>query len=284
MINMMKADFYRLIRNKAFYIAIALILFILSASIYIIQPGYFGLSSASVESTQETSPAMAAMSEMTKEEIQNLSVTDLREMMLETEGYELDRDILGANMNLYYIFIFIAVIALTSDFSSGGVKNTLSSAINRKKYFFSKLGFVTLCCTALFFLNTYLAYLGNLIFNGEKLSSGLGAMTKISFMQLPEIIAIVCILTGIGFMVKKTSLFVTLTIPLMMVFQILMSLAKTLFKIKDSVMGYEFQTMFTRLAGDPSDSYIVHSYILCACVIAVFITLGYLSFKKSEIK
>lgn len=282
MINMMKADFFRLIRNKAFYIAAAIILLMAGLSIYIVQPGYLGMT-VSI-STQENNPGTEMLNNMSYEEMQSFSVSDMREMMLKYDGYELDRDILGANTNLYYVFIFIAVIVLTSDFSCGGVKNTLSSAISRRKYYFSKLGFITICCLVLFFLNTYFVYFGNLIFNGENLSAGLGEITKISFMQLPVILALISLLTGIGFMVKRTAIFNTIAIPLIIVVQFLFTLLKTLFKVKDSVMGYEFQTMLIKLAGSPSDSYMVRSYIFCAVIIAVFVTLGYMSFKKAEIK
>lgn len=277
MINMMKSDFYRIIRTKVFYIAIGFLFLIIGVSIYGVQPGYIGTTT--LETTQES-----ILDEIPYEEMQNLSIGNFRKMMLESEGYELDRDILGANINLYYIFIFVAVIVLTSDFSGGSIKNTLSSAISRRKYFFAKLSFIMLCCVGLFFMNTYLVYFSNIIFNGKNLSSSLIEVTKISLIQLPAILALVSILTGIGFIVKKTAFFNTLTIPLILIVQLLLSFFVKLFKIKKSFLNYEFQTMITKFAGNPSDSYLLHSYIFCAVIIVLFCLLGYMAFRKVEIK
>lgn len=278
MINMMRADFYRLVRSKVFYIAIVVMLLMIGLSIYLIQPGQVGV--AEVGRTE----AGTNISGGSSYENESLSTSEYRKIMLHTEGYQLDRDILAENTNLYYVFIFIAAIVLTVDFSNGGIKNTLSSAISRNKYFFSKILFVNICCVALFFLNTFIVYFSNIIFNSKNLASDIETVTKISLLQLPTILAFVSVLTGIGFMVKKTAVFNTVTIPFLMVAQLLFSLLIKIFKIKETLMEYEFQTMVRRLANDPSDTYILHSYLYCAAVIVIFNLLGYMFFKKAEIK
>ena len=283
MINMLRADFYRLIRSMGFYIAILILLLMIVPSIYFVEPGYIGLSGGTL-SAAEASSAQNELDEMSYEEIQALNSSELRKIMLKTEGYELDRAMLTANINLYYIFIFFAAIILTVDFSGSSVKNTLASAISRNKYYCAKLSFISICCTAILFLNTYIVYFANILFNNKNLASSLGTVTKISLLQLPAMLALASILTGIGFMVKKTSIFNTITIPLILLFQIVLNLTATIFKIKDEYLYYEFQLMIGRLANNPSDSYVLHSYLVCAAVIVIFNVLGYLSFKKAEIK
>lgn len=276
MINMMRADFYRLVRSKVFYITIVVMLLMIGCSIYFVQPGQimvFGIS--------ETDTGISSQS---LDEAASLGMSELRELMLHAEGYQLDKDILAANMNLYYIFIFIAAIVLTVEFSSGGVKNTLSSAISRNKYFFSKIVFVNICCVALFFLNTFIVYYSNIIFNSRNLASDIETVTKISLLQLPAILAFISVLMGIGFIVKKTAGFNTITILFMTIVQLLFTLCIKVFKMKETFMDYEFQTMISKLANDPSDTYILHSYLYCAAVIVIFNLLGYMFFKKAEIK
>lgn len=276
MINMMRADFYRLVRSKVFYITIVVMLLMIGCSIYFVQPGQimvFGIS--------ETDTGISSQS---LDEAASLGMSELRELMLHAEGYQLDKDILAANMNLYYIFIFIAAIVLTVEFSSGGVKNTLSSAISRNKYFFSKILFVNICCVALFFLNTFIVYYSNIIFNSRNLASDIETVTKISLLQLPAILAFISVLMGIGFIVKKTAGFNTITILFMTIVQLLFTLCIKVFKMKETFMDYEFQTMISKLANDPSDTYILHSYLYCAAVIVIFNLLGYMFFKKAEIK
>ena len=283
MINMLRADFYRLIRSIGFYVAILILLMIIGISIYFVEPGYVGMS-GSAQSAEATAEIQSELDEMSHEEIQALSGSEFREIMLRTEGYEFDRAMLSSNMNLYYIFIFFAVIILTVDFSGNSVKNTLASAISRNKYYGAKLCFISICCTVIFFLNTYVVYFANILFNNKNLASSLGTVTKVSLLQLPAMLALASILTGIGFMVKKTSIFNTITIPLIIVFQLALNLVATIFKIKEEYLYYEFQLMIGRLANNPSNSYVLHSYLVCAVVIIVFNVLGYLSFKKAEIR
>lgn len=278
MINLMRADLYRIVRGKGIYIALALMIAMIGLSIYLCEAGSLALY---VSTEAEMS---SDLNNMSYEEIQGLSMKELREIMLNGEGYELDRDILAHNMNLYYVFIFVVAIVVAADFSGSCVKNTLSSSISRKQYFFAKLGFNTLCCLVLFFLNTYLSYFANIIFNNQNLASSLGTVTKISLMQLPPILALVSILTGFSFILKRTAIFNTIMIPFFMIVQLLLSLAANFLKLSEEQVSYDIQVMLSKLAYHPSDSYILNSYIICGVVIIVFVLLGYLSFYKAEIK
>lgn len=285
MINMIRADFYRLIRSKGFYIALLLMLLLIGVSIYGVQPGYIGMAGSVGEMSYESAAAVQnELNAMSYEERNELSLSQFREVMLKIKGYKLDRDMLATNMNLYYLFIFFAVIILTADFSGSSIKNTLSSAISRNKYYFAKLVFISLCCIVLFFLNTYIVYFANIVFNGKNLASSLETVTIISLLQIPSMLALASILTGIGFMVKRTAIFNTVTIPLILVFQMVLSFAAAIFKIKDEYLYYEFQLMIGKLANNPSGSFILHSYLVCIAVIIIFNLLGYLSFKKAEIR
>lgn len=284
MINMIKADLYRITKNVAFYIAIGLVLLMLGVSIYVVQPGTMGQMSVGDVSTNEYMQDATVIDDMSAQEMSELTVQEMREMVLNTEGYELDKNILAANMNLYYVFIFIAVLAITVDFSAGSVKNTLSSAINRKRYFLSKTLFVFGMCILIFFMNTYVCYFGNLIFNDGKVSSDLWTVTKISLLQLPPMLALMSVLIGIAFTVKKTSVFNIIAIPLVMVFQLVMSLVITLFNLDSKIMDFELQSMIGKLTSEPPTDYITKSYIYCAVLIIAFLSLGYTSFRKSEIK
>ena len=283
MINMIRADFYRLIRSKGFYVAILILLIIIGLNIYTVQPFYIGLSGAAL-SAEVSEDIHSELDDMSLEERQDISISDYREIMLKSEGYKLDKDILSSNINLYYFFIFIAVFSLTVDFSGGSVKNTLSSAISRNKYYLAKLSFISLCCMVIFFLNTYIVYFANILFNSENIASSLDTVTKISLLQLPPILALASILTGIGFMVKRTAVFNTITIPLIIVFQVVLNLAAAIFKMKEEYLYYELQLMIGKLTINPSVSYVLRSYLVCAAVIIVFNLFGYLSFKKAEIK
>ncbi|MBO5448821.1 MAG: hypothetical protein J5994_05790 [Ruminococcus sp.] len=282
MINIIKADLYRIFKGVPIYIALGITVLMISVSIYMVEPGHIGqvnIGDVSTVSSQDE-----VMDGLTIEVVNNMSVSEIRELMLKKEDYKLDKDILSANMNLYYMFIFVAALAVTVDFSAGSIKNTLSSAIDRKKYFLSKTALVFGVCLLMFFLNTYISYFANLVFNGKNLSSGIGEVTKTSLMQLPPMLALISILNGVAFMTKKTSVYNLIAIPLVMVFQLVLSLAFTLFSINAKYADYELQVMIGKLVNDPSDGYILRSYIVCAVLILVFNTAGWLSFRRSEIR
>lgn len=284
MINMIKADFYRLVRSKAIYIGVIIMLLMIGSSIYLVEPGAMGVTGAVADSEEDEEWEEAPYSNMTYEEMSSLSTSEMRELALKRKDYKLDKDILKENMNMYYIFIFVVAILLTVDFSGGCVKNTLSSAISRNRYYFSKLVFIILCCTVLFFMNTYISYFANIIFNNKNIASSIGTVTKITLLQMPEVLALTSVLMGIAFMVKKTSIFNTISIPLMMLVQTAMGFIVMIFHLNEKIFNYDFQVMFRRLAENPSDGYLRNSYLLCGAVIIVFNALGYLSFKKAEIK
>lgn len=285
MINMIRADLYRIFKNIGIYIAFAILLLMLAISIYMVSPGNLGTASVTVNDVTISNESSSSMLEdLSLEDLHGMRIQDLRKLMLKSEGYELDRDILSVNINLYYLFIFIAALAVTVDFSTGSVKNTLSSAISRKTYFFSKTLLVIFLCLLLFLMNTYLAYFGNLIFNNKNLASSLWTVTKISLMQLPPILALASILSSLAFIVKKTSLFNTISIPLIMIAQLIFQFILQVFNIKGDYMQYEFQIMIKMLANNPSRDYLMRSYLICAVIIILAHALGYVSFHKREVK
>ena len=277
MINMIKADFYRISKSVVIYIAFAFIIFMTAADIYFVEPGSVGVY-VTTEAVVENE-----LSEMTREELNDLSSKEFREIMLRTQGYALDKDVLATNINLYYVFIFVAAIAITVDFSGSCVKNTLSSAISKKKYFLSKLITVSICCLAFLFLNTYMIYFGNIIFNNKNLASDIGTVTKITLMQIPPILALVSILTGFAFMFKRTAIFNTITIPFFMIIQLLLQLT-VFMKLPEDIYNYDLQVMISKLAFEPSAEYVLKSYAVCAAIIILFNLAGWFAFKKSEIK
>lgn len=284
MINIIKSDIYRVTKHAALYIAAVIMLFMLGFSIYIVMPGR--VMTTGVSETVEQDPVEELTDGTITGGINDMTLAEMREFILNSDlgGYELDREILSVNANLYYVFLFIIVLVITVDFSAGSAKNTLSSAISRKKYFISKTALAFLLCLIFFFLNTYITYFANLIVNQGKVSSDLGTVTRISLTQLPAMLALWGILTGIAFMVKKTSLFNVITIPLLMVFQLLLSAAIALFRLDSGIARFEPQAMISSLANDPSSEYFLQCCLLCGVVLVVFLGAGYVSFRKSEIK
>ena len=286
MINIIKSDFYRIFRGKAVYIAAVIMILAIGVSIYMIQPGYIGNASVGDTNVEnfKNSNFDEVMSEYTLDDFRAMSLSDYRQVMLKVTGYELDRDILGTNINLYYVFIFAAALAVTVDFSGSSIKNTLTSAISRKKYFISKLIFIDLMCLLFLFANTYIMYFANIIFNTKQFSSDISEITKITVMQIPPVLSLAAVLTGIAFITRKTAVFNTVAIPLIMVFQLVLNIVASALSVKEEYLHYELQLMLAKLANNPTESYMINAYLICGGIIVLFYTAGWLSFRKAEIK
>lgn len=179
MLNIIKSDLYRVFRGKAIYIAIIFILFLAAVSCFSMSPGHIGITSSSEEQQ------LVEDEEILNKVYETDSILEKRELMKEYGAYPLDKEQLGANANLYYFFIIVVVIVLVTDLSNSTAKNTLSSAISRKKYYMSKLITCIGLGTFLVLINNYGSYIINLIMNGQEFSAGLLEITKLTILQLP---------------------------------------------------------------------------------------------------
>lgn len=278
MLNIIKSDLYRLFRGKAVYIVSAIIIFLSVISIITLSPGHVGIATNSMDISLDNTELLAKISTVK-------SLGEFRDVMKSIGTFALDKDIIGQNVNLYYVFIVVVVIILTVDFSNKSIKNTLSSAISRRKYYFSKLILILGLCTFFVLLNNYFAYFLNLAVNGKEFSSSFVEITKLTIYQIPLIYGIISLLVCFAFGFMKTSTFNTVSIPFIMVFQLVASGIIALFRLKTDIFyNYEIQYALSNLANNPTNSYIIKCIILGIIYIVVFNVIGYNLFKKAEIK
>lgn len=277
MLNIIKSDLFRILKGKAIYIALLIIIILTIISVVGMSAGHTGLSVGS---------DMNAENAELLQEISNAkSLGEYRRVMKTQGNFELDKQIVGQNVNLYYFFIAIVIIILCTDFSNKSIKNTLSSAISRKKYYLAKFTLVILLGTFIILFNNYLAYILNFIINGKNFASSLEDFTKLTFIQLPLLYGIISLLICILFLVRKTSVFNSIAIPIIMVIQLIGTTIINILKIKgDFFYNYEIQYALSNLASNPSNEYIVKCAILGILYIIIFNIIGYYSFKKVEIK
>lgn len=274
MINIIKSDLYRILRGKAIYIVTIVIILLSIISCVGMTPGNIGVTIGA-----DTN------SEMLQKLSQSKSIGEYREIIKSYKTFPLDKEILGSNVNLYYFFIVIVVIVLTTDFSNKSAKNTLSSAITRKKYYFSKLALILGLSTMLVLINNYGTYFLNIAINGEQFASSFMEITKLTLMQFPLLYGIISLLVCLGFVLKKTSLFNTVSIPFISVIQLVGMAIINLFRIKaDWFYEYEIQFALAKLVSNPTKEYVIHTVILGIVYIVVFNIMGYNVFRKTEIK
>ena len=279
MLNIIKSDLYRVFRGKSIYVAIIIILILASVSCFAMSPGHIGIASSSIEETDYDNE------ELLEKVYETDSIMETREIMKEYGSFPLDKSQLGANANLYYFFIIVVVIVLVTDLSNSTAKNTLSSAISRKKYYFSKLITCLGLGTVLILINNYGSYVINLIMNGKEFSAGILEITKLTILQLPILYAIISMLVCIGFCFRKTGTFNSITIPLIMVVQLIIMGVATLFHLDGAnILNYEFQYIIGNLVANPSNTYILKTLVWAVFYIIAFNVIGYSVFRKTEIK
>lgn len=279
MINIIKSDLYRVFRGKAIYVTIIIILLLASVSCFSMSPGHIGIATSSDEQP------LVKDEELLEKVYETDSILETRELMKEYGAYPLDKSQLGANANLYYFFIIVVVIVLVTDLSNSTAKNTLSSAISRKKYYLSKLITCIGLGTFLVLINNYGSYIINLIMNGKEFSAGILEITKLTILQLPILYGIISMLVCIGFCFRKTGTFNSITIPLIMVIQlIIMGIATLLHLNANNILNYEFQYIIGNLISNPSNAYILKTLVLAIFYIVIFNIIGYRIFRKTEIK
>lgn len=119
MINLIKADLYRIFRGKGIYITLAF-LFLLC----------FLQTIGEMESIGITSSSMEGMGDMTYQVV----------------GRNVPFSIMRSIDNLLYLLLPVIVFISAVDFSSGTAKNVLANGVSRTQYYFSKLILAMLFC------------------------------------------------------------------------------------------------------------------------------------------
>ncbi len=278
MLNMFKSDLYRISKGKAIYVTFFVIVIMSLVSCIGMSAGHIGLSTGASNINMEDPQFVLELSRAN-------SLKEVREVMTRKGAFPLDKDIISQNNNLYYMFIIIIVIVITTDFSNKTIKNTLSSAVSRKKYYFSKALLVLFLATIMILFNNYLSYFLNYWINGKEFTTSFLEFSKLTIIQLPLLYGIVSLLICFAFVFKKTSLFNTVSIPFIMITQLIVIIITNLFKLKANwFYEYEFQFALEKIVNHPNNKYLISIMILGCMYVLLFNVIGYYSFHKTEIK
>ncbi len=264
MINMMRADLYRIFKGVGIYIAIILIVLMSGISIKMKDAGQLGRSDSAFDE--------AISYEITGDGSDESSL--------------LVRSIISTNMNLYYPLIIIVFVLLVADFSNKTIKNTLTSATSKKKYFMYKM-LMCLFGTIIFVtISNLYTYAVNFIVNGKAYTEPIGNIFKATFLQMPLLLGIVSFLVLLGFLFKKPAIFNAVSICFVMVFQLLAQAVYAITKadvIVKFMSKYELQTALKKLAYFPDSKYAVTCMCIGFAEILLCTMLGCFLFKKSEV-
>lgn len=236
MMNIIKADLFRIFKGKGIYICILVVSALCSVSIYLKSPGHIGLNSGSTSN--------AAL-----EEYQDIDTPeDVRKIASENEML-LDEGMMKTNGNLYYPLVFVAFVVICVDLSNHTAKNVISTEVSRSTYYLAKLLLTWGLGIFLLALSTYFGYFGNIIFNGSKNISSILDITIIMLRQIPIFCGIMSVQVMIAALTQKTSRYNAIAIMLIMASQMLLMLIITVFKVDSStILQFEFEGIIRSLA------------------------------------
>lgn len=286
MINLLKADLYRLLRSRLFYVCIILMAVYTLYNIWSLVPlTFIGVPDAGQMNKIESEYLDPYMKEAG---IDKISASARREIILTAEWYKSDRLFLAQNYLLYYFLVIVAMSSAIDDVSEGCIRNTISSNTGRKKYYLAKNLFVLMVgLTTLIFGNTMI-YILNRIINGSVHASDIGTVCFITLFQIFPMVLYSNFIVMISLNVRKKFKSLLILLPAdFLIFILLYMVAGLYGLIDDKVILYVLACIPRIIVADMSvytNSYllIVPEIFNCTVASAAFYLIGYKIFGRRE--
>jgi len=157
MMNIIRADVYRLVRGKGLYITLAVFLAVLvlqvvgganvNAGVNVEFTGLFDMENFDMESF----------------DLGSLGLADLFEP---PTGAEASFQVMEASSNVLYFLLPLIIFISAADFSSGAAKNTLAGGVSRRTYYCAKMVLSFVSCALLLLVYVVLSVLAATLLNG----------------------------------------------------------------------------------------------------------------------
>lgn len=271
MMNIMRADVYRIVRGKGIYITLAILLAVIVAQV---------LLGANMNAGVGSFDTLEGI------DSENLTLSDF---VHSPTGAEAPFQVMKASSNLLYLVLPLLILIGCVDFSSGAAKNTMGSGVSRSKYYCSKLILTGVCSALLMLIYVLLSFLLAVavngfdgIFNGEFIWN----VTKIFLPQLWLLLAGVCVGNFFVFAFRRSAAAIGIYIAFLLVPPIIilaLSFASDWFT---RLFDYELTSGINSLTNinTMSSGDIIKFLAIGAGYAAVSIIAGLAIFKKAEIK
>ena len=267
MINLLKADLYRIVRGLGVYIAVLL-------AVLTVFP-YISLGSAGNDNG------------LLLLEVRDPSAPQA-EAAAEPDASTLTRDIIGQNVGLIYPLIILVFVVLVADYANHTMKNTLSSAVSKRRYYLHKLLLSWLLTAALLFLNSHVVHVLNRLMNGPDYTEPIERLLQATALQLPVMLSMTSLLVLIAVAVRKASLYNAIAIGFPLLFQLIVLLLASHAEdfprfVQVFLDEYTWESMLPRLATLPARDDCLHCFGVALSEIALTALPGYWIFKKAEL-
>ncbi|NLT09649.1 MAG: ABC transporter permease subunit [Ruminococcus sp.] len=283
MLNIIKSDLFRMFRSKGIYIIFFVLLLMAVISAIAKEPGTIG--TVNIRTIEEMDDI--EMQNDNDDEDITVTLEKLMEKKTEEDKQRLPLEFIGTNMNLYYLILFAVSIVLTSDLSNKTVKNTLSSIVSKRTYFFSKLILTASITLILLFANTLIFYIVNIIINSDAYQCPLSRMLKATIVQIPIMMGLTSLLMLITFVFRNSAIYNGIAIAGVVTFQLILLLVFSTGKVPaldTFIRKYELQQALYELAVYPETFHTVICTVMGTAITIFSLALSYKVFQQSEIK
>ena len=258
MINMIRAEKYRLTKTKGFYIFWGLILLVVILDLATNTIGAIGLGVG----------------------------IDTDEM----PTYTKDIMFLMGNFNFYFFLLMPVFSIVVGEFSDHIVKNTISSAISKSRFFVYKY-VICVVYGVLVFLVVNVGFYGlYAIFRSDYGRADFGVYMSRVMGQLPLIVMLLSVFVTVAFLFRKGAAYNSVMIIAPFLFEVILGICMAIPGLKDfsflsKVIRYEVSTVMYNIGSgiDFMGSYYRNILIACVAITVLTFLIGYSSFKKREL-
>ncbi len=256
MINMIRAEKYRLTKTKGFYIFWGLILLIIGLDLGTNSIGTIGLG--------------IGIDEM---------VTYSKDIMF----------VMG-NFNFYFLLLMPIFSIIIGEFSDRIVKNTISSATSKGRYFIYKY-VICVGYGLLVFLVVNIGFYGlHFLFRPNNARADFGLFLTRVMSQVPVILMLLSVFVMAAFLMRKGAAYNSVMILIPFLFEVILGICMNIPGLKNidvllKIVKYELSTVMYNLGGgiDQGAGYFRNVMIGCFAITVISFVIGYRSFKKREL-
>jgi len=260
MFNLLKAETYRLLKGKTFYITLACIIGYLLLIVLTKSVGVVGINTAAISEMLDT---------------------------MVWSGFEVSKYLIRSMNLLQYFFLPIIVVVMGTDFTYATCKNTIGKGISRTYYYLTKLLIVFIIC--IFYSFVYIG-VGTLIatilygFHGTITAQYLKELVQPYVLQMLIMFVLVSIAAAILFISKKPTACSIgyLIVPLIIQIVIAIISANNM-ELGSTLLKYEVLSAMNYIAYGIMEYSLSHYLFISLAYIAITSFLGMYLFNKIDL-
>jgi len=259
MINLIRAEFYRILRSRSFWVTFMVFLALIAAI------GLSGLAGSIGVATSET---IATAESIVK------------------SGSSFQLASLQSGDTLLYFFLALITSIIAYDFTGQTAKNVLLRGTSRTSYYLSKLIVVSIICLAYVLVYSTLPFIIGTLMYGAGVEFETYDYGRIILAQLPIYLAIISLGVLLAMTVKRTGPIVAIYMASFMVPSLIITFLTQVDERFVKLFDYLLDIALRKVAflTPITNDHLLFSYALGICAIIGTTALGIYLFQKSEIK